>query len=100
MGCALPLANGAALGVKRPVLCIVGDGCLEMSLGELATLRDMNLPVVIAVLVNGSLNLIAMKQNQQGLARASSCNRARNRLHRSAGALAVGRTAESGDPSG
>jgi acetolactate synthase-1/2/3 large subunit len=100
MGCALPLANGAALGVKRPVLCIVGDGCLEMSLGELATLRDLNLPVVIAVLVDGSLNLIAMKQNQQGLARASSCNRARNRLHRSAGALAVGRTAESGDPSG
>lgn len=70
MGCALPLANGAALGLKRPVLCIVGDGCLEMSLGELATLRDLNLPVVIAVLVDGSLNLIAMKQNQQGLARA------------------------------
>lgn len=70
MGCALPLANGAALGAKRPVLCIVGDGCLEMSLGELATLRDLKVPVVIAVLVDGSLNLIAMKQNQQGLARA------------------------------
>ena len=70
MGCALPLANGAALGVKQPVLCIVGDGCLEMSLGELATLRDLNLPVVIAVLVDGSLNLIAMKQNQQALTRA------------------------------
>ncbi len=63
MGCALPLATGHALGAPdTPVLCVVGDGCLEMVLGELATLRDLNVPVVIAVMVDGSLGLIEMKQ--------------------------------------
>jgi acetolactate synthase-1/2/3 large subunit len=69
MGCALPLATGAALGSGRPVLCFTGDAGLEMVLGELATLRDLKLPVVIAVLVDGSLGLIALKQRQLGLSR-------------------------------
>ncbi|WP_051988388.1 thiamine pyrophosphate-binding protein [Bosea sp. UNC402CLCol] len=70
MGCALPLATGAALGAGRPVLCFVGDAGLEMVLGELATLRDLGLPVVIVTLVDESLGLIALKQRQMGLARA------------------------------
>lgn len=70
MGCALPLATGAALGSGRPTLCFVGDAGLEMVLGELATLRDLGLPVVIVALVDRSLGLIALKQRQLGLARA------------------------------
>lgn len=70
MGCALPLATGAALGSGRPTLCFVGDAGLEMVLGELATLRDLKLPVVIAVIVDESLALIALKQRQLGLKRA------------------------------
>lgn len=70
MGCALPLATGAALGSGQPTLCFVGDAGLEMVLGELATLRDLGLPVVIVVLVDESLGLIALKQKQMGLARA------------------------------
>jgi len=70
MGCALPLATGAALGSGRPVLCFVGDAGLEMMLGELATLRDLGLPVVVVVLVDKALGLIALKQRQLGLARA------------------------------
>ena len=70
MGCALPLATGAALGSGLPTLCFVGDAGLEMVLGELATLRDLKLPVVIAVLVDESLGLIALKQRQLGLKRA------------------------------
>lgn len=69
MGCALPLATGAALGSGEPVLCVVGDAGLDMVLGELATLRDLKLPVVIAVLVDESLGLIALKQRQLGLRR-------------------------------
>ncbi|MGX1785580.1 thiamine pyrophosphate-binding protein [Bosea sp. NPDC055332] len=69
MGCALPLATGAALGSGRPVLCFVGDAGLEMVLGELATLHDLKLPVVIVVLVDASLGLIALKQRQLGLKR-------------------------------
>ena len=70
MGCALPLATGAALGSGRPTLCFVGDAGLEMVLGELSTLRDLALPVVIVVLVDEALGLIALKQKQMGLARA------------------------------
>jgi acetolactate synthase-1/2/3 large subunit len=70
MGCALPLATGAALGSGRPTLCFVGDAGLEMVLGELATLRDLDLPVIVVVLVDQALGLIALKQRQLGLARA------------------------------
>ena len=70
MGCALPLAAGAALGNGRPSLCFVGDAGLEMVLGELATLRDLQVPVVIAVMVDESLGLIELKQRQSGLANA------------------------------
>ncbi|MEM6744866.1 MAG: thiamine pyrophosphate-binding protein [Pseudomonadota bacterium] len=68
MGCALPLAVGAKLArPEKPVLCIVGDGCLDMSLGELATLRDLGRPVVVLVLVDASLALIELKQRREGL---------------------------------
>lgn len=70
MGCALPLATGTALGSGRPTLCFVGDAGLEMVLGELATLRDLGLPVIIVVLVDAALGLIALKQRQMGLPRA------------------------------
>ncbi|PZO01428.1 MAG: acetolactate synthase [Hyphomicrobiales bacterium] len=70
MGCALPLAIGAALGSACPTLCFVGDAGLDMVLGELSTLRDLGLPVVVVVLVDESLGLIALKQKQMGLARA------------------------------
>jgi acetolactate synthase-1/2/3 large subunit len=69
MGCALPLAIGAAMGSGRHTVCFVGDGGLEMSLGELATLRDQGLPVIVCVLVDASLALIAMKQQQGRLHR-------------------------------
>jgi acetolactate synthase-1/2/3 large subunit len=70
MGCALPLATGAALGSGRPTLCFVGDAGLEMVLGELATLRDLRLPVIVVALVDKALGLIALKQRQLGLPRA------------------------------
>ena len=41
-----------------------------MVLGELATLRDLGLPVIIVVLVDAALGLIALKQKQMGLPRA------------------------------
>jgi acetolactate synthase-1/2/3 large subunit len=70
MGCALPLATGAAVGSGRPTLCFVGDAGLEMVLGELATLRDLAVPVIVVVLVDEALGLIALKQKQMGLTRA------------------------------
>ncbi len=69
MACAVPLAMGYKHALPEvPVVAVVGDGGLEMGLGELATLRDMRLPLVIIVLVDASLALIAMKQSATGRA--------------------------------
>ncbi len=71
MGAALPLAAGAAtVAPGRRVVAVLGDGCLELTLGELGTLRDRGLPVTVVVLQDESLALIALKQAQAGLAPA------------------------------
>ncbi len=63
MGCGLPLAIGSKIArPDRPVVAMTGDGGLEMVLGELATLRDLALPLVIVVFVDNALALIEMKQ--------------------------------------
>jgi acetolactate synthase-1/2/3 large subunit len=70
MGSAIPLAIGAKLAAPRqPVVALLGDGGLEMTLGELATLRDAGLAVVVVVLQDESLALIELKQAKAGLAR-------------------------------
>ena len=67
MGCALPLAMGYKLArPQRPVVAVTGDAGLEMVLGELATLRDLALPVIVVVFVDASLALIEMKQRKVG----------------------------------
>jgi acetolactate synthase-1/2/3 large subunit len=41
LGYAVPASTGASLAApQRPVVCLVGDGGLQFSLGELAVLRD------------------------------------------------------------
>lgn len=63
MGCAVPLAMGHRLvDETAPVIAFVGDAGLEMCLGELSTLRDLKIPVIICVLVDTSLSLIELKQ--------------------------------------
>ena len=65
MGCALPLATGAKLADPgRVVVAFMGDGGLEMVLGELITLRDLGLPVIVMVFVDASLALIEKKQRE------------------------------------
>ncbi len=68
MGCALPLAIGYKLArPERPVIAFMGDAGLEMILGELSTLRDLKIPVLVVVFVDQSLALIEMKQRQNGM---------------------------------
>jgi len=63
MGIALPLAIGYKLASPdTPVICFTGDAGLEMVMGDLATLRDLKLPVAVVVFVDRSLALIEMKQ--------------------------------------
>ncbi|HEX6012066.1 MAG TPA: thiamine pyrophosphate-dependent enzyme, partial [Geminicoccaceae bacterium] len=71
MGAAVPLAIGARLTAPdRPVIAVLGDGGLEMTLGELGSVRDQRLPIVIIVLQDQSLALIELKQRQAGLGKA------------------------------
>lgn len=63
MACAVPLAAGYKQAKpETPVIAFVGDAGMEMGLGELATLREHKIPIIICVLVDESLTLIEMKQ--------------------------------------
>jgi len=63
MGPAVPMATGyKSAKPDVPVIAFTGDAGMEMVLGELATLRDMKLPVLIVVFVDRSLSLIELKQ--------------------------------------
>jgi acetolactate synthase I/II/III large subunit len=63
MGFALPAAIAAALARPgRPVVCMVGDGGLAMTLAELETLARLQLPVTVVVFDDAALSLIEVKQ--------------------------------------
>lgn len=66
MGFAVPAAIGAALARPgRPVLCLVGDGGLGMTLAELETVARLGLPVTTIVFNDAALSLIAIKQGPE-----------------------------------
>jgi acetolactate synthase-1/2/3 large subunit len=71
MAGAVPLAMGYARAcdpaTRPPVVAFLGDGGMEMGMGDLATLRDMRLPVIVVVLNDASLALIEMKQRNMQL---------------------------------
>jgi acetolactate synthase-1/2/3 large subunit len=55
MGYALPASiGGAAAAPGNPITCIIGDGGLQLCLGELATIVRHNLPVKIILFNNHS----------------------------------------------
>jgi acetolactate synthase-1/2/3 large subunit len=58
MGTALPMAIGMSVATGEPVLSILGDGGLQMSIAELATLAELRLPVTILVLVDDAYGLL------------------------------------------
>jgi acetolactate synthase-1/2/3 large subunit len=63
MGYAVPAAIGAQLvHPDRPVVALLGDGCMLMTQGELALAAERDLPVVIVVLNDAALSLIKLKQ--------------------------------------
>ena len=52
MGYALPASIGAAFAAGRDVVCLTGDGSIQMNLQELQTIRQYGLPVKIFLLNN------------------------------------------------
>lgn len=63
MGYAVGAALGAALGASgRPVVAVVGDGSLLMTLGELATIVAERVPLTIVVFNDGQYNALRVRQ--------------------------------------
>ena len=64
MGFALPAAIGACLSNgRKPVVAIVGDGCMQMNIQEMQTIVRNDLPIKIIILNNNSLGMIAQFQD-------------------------------------
>ncbi|HII47566.1 biosynthetic-type acetolactate synthase large subunit [Pyrobaculum aerophilum] len=63
MGFCVPAALGAKLADRsRPVLCIDGDGSFQMTMNNLALVRDYNLPIVVTIFDNRALQLVKQWQ--------------------------------------
>ena len=67
MGYGMPAAYAAKLiHPDRTVVAVVGDGCFQMTAGELAMARRIGLRVPVIVLNDGWLGLMKVKQERKG----------------------------------
>lgn len=65
MGFGFPAAIGASIAQNgAPVICVTGDGSLQMNIQELATCAQYGLPVKILVLNNGYLGMVRQLQEK------------------------------------
>ena len=63
MGFGLPAAIGAAFAnPDKLVVCIAGDGSVQMNIQELATIYKNQLPIIIAIANNGVLGMVRQWQ--------------------------------------
>jgi acetolactate synthase-1/2/3 large subunit len=68
MGFGIPAAIAAKLAhPERPVVALVGDGCFQMTCGEVAVARRLGLTLPIVVLDDAWLSLIQVKQHRRKL---------------------------------
>jgi len=68
MANAMPQAIGAALACPdRQVVALCGDGGLSMLLGDLATIKQYDLPIKIIVFNNRSLGMVKLEMEVMGL---------------------------------
>jgi pyruvate dehydrogenase (cytochrome) (EC 1.2.2.2) len=68
MANAMPMAIGAALThPDRQVIAFCGDGGLSMLLGDLATIKQYNLPIKIIVFNNRALGMVKLEMQVSGL---------------------------------
>ncbi|MBO4902575.1 MAG: biosynthetic-type acetolactate synthase large subunit [Lachnospiraceae bacterium] len=64
MGYSIPAAAGARIASGRQVVAVCGDGSFQMSMMELATIKQHNIPVKIVVFHNGYLGLVREYQDK------------------------------------
>ena len=69
MGFGLPAAIAAKLArPDLPVVCLIGDGCFQMTCGEVVVAKRMGLALPIVVLDDRWLSLIRVKQMRRQIA--------------------------------
>jgi pyruvate dehydrogenase (quinone) len=67
MANAMPQAIGAAIGSPaRQVVALCGDGGFSMLMGELLTLRDMDLPIKVMLFNNSTLGMVRIEMAVAG----------------------------------
>ena len=67
MGYGIAAAVAAQLEYPdRAVMAVVGDGGMLMMLHDLVLIRELGLPIVVVVLIDGSLSLIRIAQERRG----------------------------------
>jgi len=72
MGYGLPAAVAAKIAhPDRLVVCLAGDGCLQMTLNELSTARQHGAAVIVIVANNGRYGTIRMHQERHYPGRVS-----------------------------
>ena len=66
MGYALPASIGAAIGThkKIPIVCICGDGGIQMNVQEFQTMSSLNLPITVLIINNSGYGIIRQFQDQ------------------------------------
>lgn len=65
MGYGLPAAISAKLEhPERTVVCLAGDGCLQMSINEMSTISQYGIKVIVLVANNGIFGTIRMHQER------------------------------------
>lgn len=62
MGFALPAAMGAQVAADRQVIAVIGDGCFQMTIQELATITQEKIPVKVIILNNSHLGMVRQWQ--------------------------------------
>ncbi len=64
MGYSIPAAMGAKLAApSKQVLAVIGDGAFQMSMMELATMRQYGINIKIIVMTNGFLGMVREHQH-------------------------------------
>ena len=63
MGYAVPSAIGSCIANNGPVICIDGDGGIQMNIQELQTIKHYNLPIKIFILNNNCYGIIKQFQD-------------------------------------
>lgn len=68
LGYALPAAIGAKLGApQRPVVCLVGDGGIQFTIGELAAAMEAQTPIIVLVWNNRGYGEIKRYMTERGI---------------------------------